>query len=74
MVMWEAFKRAEKNNALNAEGLKAALETLKDFDTGGLSAPITFTSTDHRPNTSLRIMKVDKDGKIVLVKQVSVKR
>jgi branched-chain amino acid transport system substrate-binding protein len=74
MVMWEAFKRADKNNALNAEGLKAALETLKDFDTGGLSAPITFTSTDHRPNTSLRIMKVDKDGKIVLVKQVSVKR
>jgi branched-chain amino acid transport system substrate-binding protein len=74
MVMWEAFKRADKNNVLNAAGLKAALETIKDFDTGGLSAPITFTSTDHRPNTSLRIMKVDKDGKIVLVKQVSVKR
>jgi branched-chain amino acid transport system substrate-binding protein len=74
MVMWEAFKRADKSNALNADGLKAALETLRDFDTGGLSAPITFTSTDHRPNTTLRIMTVNKDGKIVLVKQVSVKR
>lgn len=74
MVMWEALKRADKSNALNAKGVKAALETLKDFDTGGLSAPITFTPTDHRPNTSLRIMSVDKAGKIVLVKKVEVKR
>ena len=74
MAMWEALKIADKKNALNADGVKAALETLKDFNTGGLSAPITFTPTDHRPNTTLRIMKVDKDGKIVLVKQVSVKR
>jgi branched-chain amino acid transport system substrate-binding protein len=71
MVMWEAMKKAK---TMDAAGLKAALESIKDFDTGGLSAPITFTPTDHRPNTSLRIMKVDKDGKIVLVKQVSVKR
>jgi hypothetical protein len=68
MVMWEALKRADKNKALNADGVKAALETLKDFDTGGLSAPITYTPTDHRPNTSLRIMKVNKDGKIKTVK------
>ena len=74
MVMWEALKIADKKNALNADGVKAALETLKDFDTGGLSAPITFTSTDHRPNTALRIMTVNKDGAIVLVKKVEVKR
>lgn len=71
MVMWEAMKRAK---TMDAVGVKAALETLKDFDTGGLSAPITFTSTDHRPNTSLRIMTVNKDGKIVTVKQVAVPR
>jgi branched-chain amino acid transport system substrate-binding protein len=71
MVMWEAMKRAK---TMDAAGVKAALETLKDFNTGGLSAPITFTPTDHRPNTSLRIMTVNKDGKIVLVKQVGVER
>jgi branched-chain amino acid transport system substrate-binding protein len=71
MVMWEALKRAK---TMDSAGVKAALETIKDFDTGGLSAPITFTPTDHRPNTSLRIMTVNKDGKIVLVKQVSVER
>jgi len=74
MVMWEALKIADKNGALNADGVKSALETLKDFDTGGLSAPITFTSTDHRPNTALRIMNVNEDGKIVLVKQIAVER
>jgi len=74
MVMWEALKIADKKGALNADGVKAALETLKDFDTGGLSAPITFTATDHRPNTALRIMTVNKDGAIVLVKKVEVKR
>lgn len=74
MVMWEALKIADKKGALNAEGVKAALETLKDFDTGGLSAPITFTPTDHRPNTALRIMTVNNKGKIVLVKQVAVER
>ena len=71
MVMWDALKRAK---TMDAAGVKAALESMKDFDTGGLSAPITFTPTDHRPNTSLRIMTVDKDGKIVLVKKVSVER
>jgi len=71
MVMWEAMKRAK---TMDSAGVKAALETIKDFDTGGLSAPITFTPTDHRPNTSLRIMTVNKDGKIVLVKQVGVER
>jgi len=74
MVMWEALKVADKKNALSADGVKAALETLKDFNTGGLSAPISYTPTDHRPNTSLRIMTVNKDGKIVLVKQVAVER
>jgi len=67
----EALKRAK---TMDAAGVKAALETIKDFDTGGLSAPITFTPTDHRPNTKLRIMNVNKDGKIVLVKEVAVER
>ena len=33
MVMWEGLKRA---SALDGPSVKAAIETLKDFDTGGL--------------------------------------
>ena len=73
MVMWEGLKRADKAGQLNGPGLKAALETLKDFNTGGLTAPISFTPTDHRPNTSLRIFKMS-DNKLVPVESVSIER
>ncbi len=73
MVMMEGLKRAKKAGKLNGPGLKAALETLKDFNTGGLTAPITYTPTDHRPNTSCAIGGV-KDGKIYIVKNVKFPR
>ncbi|MDT8395480.1 MAG: ABC transporter substrate-binding protein [bacterium] len=71
MVMWEALKKAE---TLDGPGVKAALETINDLDTGGLTAPITFTPTDHRPNTTLNINMIDADGKIVTVKNVTMER
>jgi len=71
MVMWEGLKRAE---ALDGPSVKAALETITDLDMGGLTAPITYTPTDHRPNTTLNINKIDADGKIVTVKTVTLER
>jgi len=72
LVMWEALKRAK---GYDGPSVKAALETLKDFDTGGLIvAPVTFTPTDHRPNTTVGIKMVDKDGKAVTVKTIVVER
>ncbi|MCB2190436.1 MAG: ABC transporter substrate-binding protein, partial [Deltaproteobacteria bacterium] len=73
MVMVEGLKKAKAAGKLNGPGLKAALETLKDFNTGGLCAPITYTSTDHRPNTTMAIGGI-KDGKIYLVKDVNFPR
>jgi branched-chain amino acid transport system substrate-binding protein len=73
MVMWEGLKRADKAGQLNGPGLKAALETLTDFDTGGLAPPITYTPTDHRPAMSATIYKMSQ-GKLVPVKQVSIAR
>jgi branched-chain amino acid transport system substrate-binding protein len=61
MVLTEALKIADKQGQLNGPGVKAALETLKDFDTGGLSAnKITFTATDHRPFMTVNIMEFQK--------------
>ncbi|NOY87739.1 MAG: ABC transporter substrate-binding protein [Deltaproteobacteria bacterium] len=70
-VMWEALKKAK---TLDGPGLKAALETLKDFSTGGLTAPITFTATDHRPNTTLNVNMINNEGKIVTVKTITLER
>ena len=61
-LMVEGIERAVKEGkALTGEDIRAALEGIKDFDTGGISAPISFSSTDHRGNKALRLFQV-KDG------------
>ncbi len=73
MVMVEGLKRAKKAGQLNGPGLKAALETLKDFDTGGLTPPISYTPKDHRPSTSCAIYGM-KDNKPYMIKNVTFPR
>lgn len=41
LIFVECLKRADKAGQLNGEGLVKALQSLKDFDSGGLSAPFT---------------------------------
>jgi len=72
-VMAEGLKRAKKAGKLDGPGLKAALETITDYDTGGLTPPITFTPTDHRPSTAYTIYGM-KGGKPYIVKKVEIKR
>ncbi len=73
MVMCEGLKRADDAGDLTGPGLKKALETLRDFDTGGLTAPITYTSTDHRPNMSAKIYEY-QNGKMVYKATVTLPR
>ena len=73
MVMWEGLKRAKKAGQLNGPGLKAALETLKDFGTGGLTPPLTYTPTDHRATTTCGLYAI-KGGQLTLVTDVSIDR
>jgi len=42
LIFVECLKRADKAGQLNGEGLVKALQSLKDFETGGLSAPLTI--------------------------------
>jgi branched-chain amino acid transport system substrate-binding protein len=72
-VWLEALKRADKAGKLTGEGVKEALETLKDFDLGGLTAPVTYTATDHRPSTKTPIYQI-KGGKLVKVAEYDMPR
>ena len=67
----EAVKRAGDN--LNGEGVKKALESLRDFDTWGLSQPYTYTAEDHRPTTKAKLYVI-KGGKLVPMRDVEVPR
>jgi len=73
LVWTEALKRADKAGKLTGDGVKAALETFKDFDLGGLTEPITYTPADHRASNKVNIYQV-KNGKLTKVKQYEMER
>jgi branched-chain amino acid transport system substrate-binding protein len=73
MVWSEVLKRADKAGQLNGPGIKAASETLKDFSTGGLSQPVTYTPTDHRASLTSEIFQV-QGGKLVKVAEYTLPR
>jgi branched-chain amino acid transport system substrate-binding protein len=71
LVAAEAIKRA--GNAPTGESVKNALESLREFDTWGITPPFTYTSEDHRPTNRARLVTI-KSGKIMPMSEVSVDR
>jgi branched-chain amino acid transport system substrate-binding protein len=61
MIFVEAFKRAGKN--LNPDTLKEAFETLRNFETGGIFPPVTYTSKSHTPPEMVKLFKADVPNK-----------
>jgi branched-chain amino acid transport system substrate-binding protein len=59
-TMVEGIRRVVKEGKeVNGENIRAALETISNFDTGGVTSPITFSPTSHRGNSSLRLFTVE---------------
>ena len=58
-VMVEGLRRVvAQGQDLTGENIKAALESLTDFDTGGVTVPISFTPDDHRGSKGMRMFEV----------------
>jgi len=72
-VWTEALRRADRAGQLHSEGVRAALETFKDFDLGGIAANVTYTATDHRPSTKVPIYQI-QSGKLVKVVEYDLPR
>lgn len=61
-VMTEAIRRTlDEGMELTGPNIKASLESLEGYETGGILAPVTFTEEDHRSTRALRIYRVE-DG------------
>ncbi len=73
MVMAEGMRLALAQGPLTGETLKAALETLRDFDPQGLAPRIGFLANDHRPNTAVFLYRV-QNGKLAFVASQNLER
>jgi branched-chain amino acid transport system substrate-binding protein len=61
-----ALRQADEAGRLNAAGLKEALESLKEFDLGGLTPPVTFSPTRHCSTNQASMYEV-KGGRFQLL-------
>jgi len=59
-VMTEGIKRTlDAGQDLTGENIKAALEGIQNFDTGGVTSPISFSAESHKGNKALRLFRVN---------------
>jgi len=59
-VMTEAIERVVNDgDDVTGANIRAALESIKQYDTGGITTDITFSTTDHAGNKALRIVRVE---------------
>jgi branched-chain amino acid transport system substrate-binding protein len=69
-MLWKAAIESivEKNPDAKITGpmIKAALESFASFSTGGLTAPLSFTDKDHRPQNAERIYTISKTDTLLL--------
>lgn len=75
LLMAEAMKRADKAGNLTGEGIvKDGAETMRDWQMalGGI-APLTYTSTDHRPQSAINVYQYSK-GKFSLMERIDLKK
>ncbi len=60
LIMIEGIRRA--GDDVSGPGIRKGLETIRDFDTGGITAPLTFTPSSHAGCRSLKLGQV-KNGR-----------
>jgi branched-chain amino acid transport system substrate-binding protein len=66
-VMTEGIRRTiQQGKPVTGENIRGGLESIQNFDTGGVTAPISFSPTSHKGNNALRMFKVE-NGKWVQV-------
>jgi len=63
-ILVEGLRRAGRD--LTVEKFVDTLETLRDFDCGGMLSPMTYTSTIHKPSDYSKVVKADME-KLIFV-------
>ncbi|HDS17093.1 MAG TPA: branched-chain amino acid ABC transporter substrate-binding protein [Proteobacteria bacterium] len=70
-VMVEGLRRIK--GEVTGPKLKEALETMQEFETGGLTMPISFSPVSHKGTMGMRLYQV-RNGRFVLVEALRLER
>jgi branched-chain amino acid transport system substrate-binding protein len=76
-VSFFIFQRAleqviDHGKEINGRNLKDEFESFRNLESGGLTAPISFTADDHRPTNRVRIYSMNQYGKFQYEDAISV--
>ncbi len=74
LVLVAALKMADDAGELSAAGLKKVFEGFRNFNTEGLTPPISFFEHDHRASTKTRVFKISNDAFIPVSDYIDVGR
>jgi len=74
LVLAAALKIADDAGELNPAGLKRAFERFRDFDTEGLTPPISLFEDDHRASTKAKVFQINDDAFIPVSDYIDVGR
>ena len=70
-VMTEGMRRVvEEGNEVTGPNVRAALETLENYDTGGITSPLTFSSSDHAGSKALRLYQVENGAWVAITEYI----
>ncbi|WP_151448234.1 ABC transporter substrate-binding protein [Lacisediminimonas profundi] len=62
MVMAEALKKA--GPAANGEKMRDALQQIKNFDTRGITPPLSFGPDRHKGSTGVKLFRINADSRV----------
>jgi branched-chain amino acid transport system substrate-binding protein len=74
LIPMDAYRMADQAGDISSEGLKAALESFRDYDTGSLIPPISYYEYDHRSTTQTKIYRIDNGEMIPVTDYIDVGR
>jgi branched-chain amino acid transport system substrate-binding protein len=71
-VMAEAMRRTlDAGEDLTGPNIRGQLEQMSGYETGGITSPLTFTSSDHAGNKALRLYQVENGKWVPLTDYIS---
>jgi branched-chain amino acid transport system substrate-binding protein len=65
-TLWQLAieKLAASGSDITGPEIRAAIESFSGLDLGGLTLPLTFSASDHRPADGARIYSINESGKL----------